>query len=663
MPKARVTRFVFVFLISTCGAMALNAKPKLPDWVENAMALPEPPLREDETPGYVVLWDEAFYNVQPNGRIQRTVRYAIRILDLKERWRAKAIASYYESSDTRPKMKAWTIHADGEIYKYKRHEEELITQSDYLTLETESRTIRIDGWNHTRRGDVFAFEYEYMESSVFTQYYWRFQSNVPVAYSSLHIATPPGWTIRETFKFGQPECSRSGTSYRWTETNVESKDYERQSPTSVSKFQHMYATVLPPQDASTRFTNLRFDTWRDLADFEVEVCDPKAVPSPEIVAKARALTEGLQTDWERIKAIGRYAQGVNYEHVALELGNGGGYTPRSAQEVFRSGYGDCKDKSTLLRSLLQAVGIESYVVSLNATDNDMVDVDLPSPHYFNHCIAAVEVDESVDVPAVGEYDGLGRILFIDPTWIHSPIGEIPFEGQGGLVVVGKRGVDPLVRLPLSSPEQNRLTRKLTAELLPNGILMGRVETVAYGQSAVEERRLVGFRDRKEYLSELSDRYAASGNPSPVLKIVHEEDRKDEDRSYRFDVDFAFKNYARRMQDVLMIFKPAILGRMMENPFPDEKRLRSIRLRAEMLEETATIYLPVELALEEYEKEIRIETDFGSYLATIEEGEDVIKYTRTFRLEDLVLPVERYDELRDFYMRVVEAEQTPVVLSR
>lgn len=653
-----------ILALSPCDKLEAKSK-KLPAWLEEASERPTPPRRDDEKPGFEVVWDEAHYEVLKNGQVHKKIRFAIRIIDLKERWRARAKYSYASSSSTRPKMKAWTLHADGEVHKYKRIDEKESRNSSYLTIETEVKTVTIDGWSETRTGDIFAFECESTESTIFTQYYWRFQNQAPVSLSRLSVTIPEDWSIEETYFGATPNKSKAGQTVTWEEQNVLSKEWEPHSPSSAAKHEHMRIALLPPEGSRLRFSHLNFNTWQDLSKFTARVSDPMAEPTREIEAKAHELTKDAQSDWEKIQAIGEFAKSINYEHVALDLGNGGGYTPRPAGETFRVAWGDCKDKSTLLRSLLKSVGIDSYVVSLNATDNDWANERLPGPFYFDHCITAVEVDESIDTPATYQDPNLGRLLFIDPTWPNSPIGEIPFEAQGGLALVAKNISSPLVRLPLSTPEQNKAVRSIVAELMPDGTILGRVDTTRHGQSAVNERRLISNRNRNEYLQTISDRYALASNPSPIVKVIEEKDDFLGDRTYRNTVDFGFKGYAKQMQNVLMVFKPAIIGRLVDNPFSEAKRTLPVRLRSEMMEETAQIYIPYEYELDEFQEEISIETDFGSYRATVAEvpGESELSYTRVFKILDVEIPANRYDELREFYAQVVDAEQTPIVLSR
>ena len=59
-----------------------------------------------------------------------------------------------------------------------------------------------------------------------------------------------------------------------------------------------------------------------------------------------------------MKALARFVQ-HDIRYVAIELGIGG-FQPHPAAEVFAHHYGDCKDKATLLSSMLRQIGIESF---------------------------------------------------------------------------------------------------------------------------------------------------------------------------------------------------------------------------------------------------------------------------------------------------------------
>ena len=78
----------------------------------------------------------------------------------------------------------------------------------------------------------------------------------------------------------------------------------------------------------------------------------------------------------------------NIRYVGIEIGIGG-LQPHTAEDVFRNRYGDCKDKATLLRAMLESVGIHSTWVLVD-TRRGFVDPKIPSVD-GNHAIAAIEI--------------------------------------------------------------------------------------------------------------------------------------------------------------------------------------------------------------------------------------------------------------------------------
>ncbi len=85
-------------------------------------------------------------------------------------------------------------------------------------------------------------------------------------------------------------------------------------------------------------------------------------------------------------------------YVAIELGIGG-LQPHAASEVFSHHYGDCKDKATLMRSMLHEIGIESYYVVIN-TERGVVTRDMPAHNGFNHAIVAIKLPDGMADPSL-----------------------------------------------------------------------------------------------------------------------------------------------------------------------------------------------------------------------------------------------------------------------
>ena len=92
-----------------------------------------------------------------------------------------------------------------------------------------------------------------------------------------------------------------------------------------------------------------------------------------------------KTDQEKIEALYEFVA-KNFRYVSLSLGQGR-YQPHAATEVLANQYGDCKDKHTLLASMLNAAGLRAYPALMNSSRK--IDPDVPSPGQFDHVISAI----------------------------------------------------------------------------------------------------------------------------------------------------------------------------------------------------------------------------------------------------------------------------------
>jgi hypothetical protein len=507
-------------------------------------------------------------------------------------------------------------------------------------------------------GCVFGYEITTEEKSVFSQFIWFCQHDIPVLLSRMTVTTPQGWRADSvTFNHDKVEPAVSGSSYTWELRNLPWIEREVAGPELTDIAPRLAVNLYP---ASGKATPMRsFGSWKDVSRFKSELSETQAASNDAMAAKSRDLTAGAKTEFERIQAIGRYAQSVNYVSIQLGLGRGGGYRPHAAVDVFNKNYGDCKDKANLMRAMLKTVGIESYLVSIYAGDPTFVRQEWPSPQQFNHCIIAVKVGEETQAPTVVKHPSLGRLLIFDPTDDDTPVGDLPDHEQGSyaLIVAGDAG--ELMKMPVTPPEANRLERAVEAELSADGMLTAKVSERSFGQAAVEERRLFKRADRPQYVKHL-ERWITQTAPSAnVLKSEPNDDARG--GKFALDVEFKSPNYAQLMRGKLMVFKPAIVSRRSSVFLTEAKRKLPVVLDSETYDETVRIKLPEGFDVDEMPDAVDVTQPFGNYAAKCEVKDGHLIFRRSLALKAGTIPVEQYASVRGFFERIRAVEQTPVVL--
>lgn len=154
------------------------------------------------------------------------------------------------------------------------------------------------------------------------------------------------------------------------------------------------------EDALVRFSDTR--DWSPL----VQAMTPhyaKDYPlPPDWEAKVDQIAADNATPDARAFAALRLVQD-EVRYVSLSVG-AGGYFARPPAEVIASGFGDCKDKSLLLRVLLTRLGIPSAVALTDLDAGYGLPEELPTPYIFDHMILRATLD--------------GRAVWMDPTGSH-----------------------------------------------------------------------------------------------------------------------------------------------------------------------------------------------------------------------------------------------------
>jgi hypothetical protein len=128
-----------------------------------------------------------------------------------------------------------------------------------------------------------------------------------------------------------------------------------------------------------------FQSWEEVGRWYGGLQLERVKPTPELTAKATEITKTATDETTRIRAIYGYVS-AQFRYIGIDFGIGR-YQPHAAAEVLGNQYGDCKDKHTLLASLLGAVGIKAYPALIST--RHAIDPDVPSPGQFDHVISVV----------------------------------------------------------------------------------------------------------------------------------------------------------------------------------------------------------------------------------------------------------------------------------
>src|SRR5262249_16877698 len=139
------------------------------------------------------------------------------------------------------------------------------------------------------------------------------------------------------------------------------------------------------RDAAPAVRMTTFPDWNAVARWYGSLERQQKQPTADIRRKAAELTAGRSGDLEKIEALYEYVA-ADFRDVSLSFGAGRDQT-HAAGDVLHNEYGDCKDKHTLLASLIESIGLRASAALVNTRAD--IDPDFPSPSQFNHVITRV----------------------------------------------------------------------------------------------------------------------------------------------------------------------------------------------------------------------------------------------------------------------------------
>jgi transglutaminase-like putative cysteine protease len=647
---------VAVMALTLACALPCRAGDTAPDWLRTAAQqnLPEYPKEAVA----VVLLDEQQIVVKDNGEIDVRHRRALKILRPGRNDEYDYAVVPFDNQTKVSYFGAWTITATGQQIELKEKESSEAGLEDYEVFS--DHRIKFIRFAEANVGSVVGYEYVQRQRPFVFEDEWYIQSEIPTRRARLTLQLPSGWEFSSRWANHpkQEPQSSSNNTYVWEVENIPGIEPEPGMPPYRVISSRMDLKYFP------RDLNLRAKTtgsWDDIGSWYTGLTSASRVPSPEIQQKVAELTAGMTDPLAKMQALASYVQ-QNIRYVAIEVGIGG-FQPHPAADVFKHQYGDCKDKATLMSTMLKVAGIDSYYVMID-THRGIVNPDFPSI-YGNHMVMAIRLPEGVPTNRLyGIVDDpkLGKLLFFDPTNSYVPLGYLPdhLQESYGLLVTPDGG--KLVLLPLLAPATNRLLRTATLTLTPTGNLGGNVQELRWGGPAVSSRHeLLSSTpaDRAKVFEQLLGSSMSNFKLTGATVANLENYNETLNLQYKFVTD----SYAKAAGDLLII-RPRVVGEKGSSILTGKDRKYPIEFSGTSLQsDVFDITLPPGYVVDELPKPVDAHCAYGSYKSNVEVKDNVLHYKRTYEITDVSVPTDKLPEVRDFFYQVAAAEKSSAVLRR
>jgi hypothetical protein len=628
-----------------------------PQWMHALVGVTLPSY--DEKTDAVLLYSETNVTILSMDKIRTHVREAYKILRPGGRERGTVFV-YFNPSRKITNLRGWCVPAQGKDYEVKEKDatDTSATRGFELFSDVKYRVLRIPAPDP---GNIVGYEYEVEEQPFFLQDIWDFQGTDPVRESHYSLQLPSGWVFKASWLSHvevKPD-EGSGNVLQWAVRDVKEIRHEPDMPPLRGMAGQMIVSFFPAGGTSRKN---EFANWEGMGSWYGNLVSGRMDASNPMKQEVSSLTAGKTATLQKMQAIAGFMQ-HDIRYVEIQLGIGG-WQPHSAPDVFSHRYGDCKDKATLMRTMLREIGVDSYHVLIN-TRRGSVTRETPAHNGFNHAILAIKLPDEVKDPsliAVMQHPKLGRVLFFDPTNELTPFGEIGgyLQANYGLLVTQEGG--ELVQLPQQPSAMNSIRRVGKLTLDASGMLKGDVEEVRLGDRAWSERwRLRTVTKDADRIKPIESLLAGSLSSFQITRasLVNLDHT---DQPFGFHYAFQSDNYA-KMAGNLLLVRPRVLGSK-GSGILETKEPRKFPLEFEGPSrdtDSFDIALPPGYEVDELPPPMDADYSFGSYHSKTEASGQMLHYTRALEIKELSVPVSKMDELKKFYRMIAADERNTAVL--
>jgi cellulose synthase operon protein C len=344
-----------------------------------------------------------------------------------------------------------------------------------------------------------------------------------------------------------------------------------------------------------------YKNWQDLGRWYWGMSKEQFDLDDETRKLARAIAKDARTELEKIRAVYDWVV-KNTRYVALEFGIYG-YKPRRCVQTVARGWGDCKDKATVIVTLLSELGIRSTIVIVRTQLRGDFPGNLPSLAPFDHAIVYVPSQD----------------LYLDGTAEFTGSSELPKMDLGALGLLVNQGNSKLTRMPGPDPAKNVTARKLAAQLTQDGSAKLEINYETRGVAAADWRRRYHAEatQRDRITADLGSEFPGFALTAGAAGLTTS-DLDNLELPVQMRVHGAAPTFARREGNQLIL--PATTNVRLTPTYASlSRRRQDVRILAfSSIDDTITLKLPPGMSVVSAPASVHNQSEFGFYSIDVDE---------------------------------------------
>ncbi len=532
-------------------------------------------------------------------------------------------------------------------------------ESDEIIDTLYARTILPDGkilyfsGDSATTGDIwskqFIFSFPSVETNCVIEYLVRIESDnprlfgsftfgdeIPIRHSLFSLISPEDW-IYEIYKKDvielNEEIEGKWIKLIWEVYNQTQYKEEISGPDPLN-FAPRVDYVL-----SRNKDGVVFEDWLSLVSYLFDELKPRFKLENSVILSLKSRIKeniGINEQLEIIKDF--ILRRVKLEPYASA------FVPDSAMKTWSRGWGTEGDLAILFIALGRSLGLSVYPALFREGLDGKVFSDIPNPAYFTKWLIWVSSEEPV---------------FIDPGYLASPIGKLPYMDYGGEGII--LFDDPEVffeKFQIGNEEIFGITRKeLIASLDKEGNIFVDGRIVFEEQNAIILRELLGGLNEDQTFYFFAD-YLKKWNERSVLRYLSVENYYELQKPLIIEIKFEIPFYSSILED-RVIFRLNILTReRLENEWKSTKRNYQLFTYFTQIEvDDVAFFGPDEYKVEDFPDSINYENENFTYISYCTSRDSVLFYHREFVRNQGVIEPGDFILNKDFLIKIAQFDKS------
>ena len=465
-----------------------------------------------------------------------------------------------------------------------------------------------------------------------------FSSHYPVYDNTLRLITPQNDTI---------PYEKLGKNIHFKKKEAEDFyvfEFSRKNSQGTSRESFMATSW--EQENKVNYSN--FEDWGEVVTWYQNLTNNKVYQTLELKQLADSLFTGIKSEEEKVRRLHDYVtSNIRYSSVSFRQS---GWTPQASKDVLATKLGDCKDMSSLGKTLLEMAGIEANLVLVNTNIRKFTRNAYKGPN-FNHCILSYKIGDEKK--------------YLDFTDNTNHFKTLPKSDQGAMALEIKPGEKDLITLPMDQPGDRLIDRQVAITVSDSGDFHKEVKTIKSGVYSGSFRDLYRFMPHEDRLKSLHKTLSSYFRDVKIDTFsISGLDQLQDSISYYYK--YNAKDQIIFAGKVAVAVLPVIDDINMGS-FPNEANrefpidMHNTWYGVSDLQESSSIEFPMGWKLIDVPEDVVVNTDYGKYILTFKVKDNVLSYTRSaeFNFKG-VYAAQDQKAISDFLGRISKADELTLV---